>query len=235
MSDQMHDSGRAPREVTFNRRQLYGVLTASLFGGGAAVNAFTDIPERLERQGLLSRIVSEVGQNRRHAVATLIETLAVWAGAMVVCDQMNQRGIAHGTYAGEGEAAAQFALHHPFLDYLHPNVSMPLFEEFVFRLLPSALFAEEQPPNVKLHWVTGLSANAAFALMHNFSNPEPGKFSFKLDSLPLEQYILGAYCWYVQRRGGFMHAVGAHMLYNHLCSAYEWRGKLTESDDARDA
>ena len=49
---------------------------------------------------------------------------------------------------------------------------------------------------------------------------KPSKIRIHLNSLPLEQMILGAYCWYAQRKGGFFHAAGAHVLYNNLCAAY---------------
>ena len=221
--ESINDRKTSLHELTFNRRQLYAMLAAGALGGGAAIQVFTDIPERLERKNLLDRIISEVGQNRRNAVYTLAESIAVWAGSMAVCNQMDARGISHGTHASDGELAEEFARNHPIRDYVHANCMMPLLEEAMFRLVPSALFSEEKPPHVGLHWVTGLSANTIFALIHNVGNPEAGKFTFSLDSLPLEQFILGAYCWYAQRKGGYVHAAGAHVLFNNLCSAYQQR------------
>jgi len=208
-------------EVTLNRRQLYTALASCMGAGALAVGAFTDISERLQRQNLLDRVISEVGQNRRNAVSTLAESIALWAGNMLAANAMDAGGVLHGTHALAGPLAQDYAEKHPTRLYLHANFAMPLFEEAVYRLLPSALFCEERSPDIKLHWVTGLSANAVFAMFHNFSTRQPGEFTFAVDSLPLEQFILGTYCWYVQRRGGFIHAAGAHMLYNNLCSAYD--------------
>jgi len=228
--DQTTEDHKSSIELTLNRRQLYFALTACV----VTIGACTDIPERLQRQNLLDRVLREVGQNRREAVRTLIESIAVWAGGMLVCDTMNAFSITHGTHAHDGAAAQNFSQNHPIRDYLHTNFTMPLFEEAVFRLLPSALFCEERPPNIKIHWVAGLTANTVFALLHNFSQPEPGKFTFTVDSLPLEQFILGAYCWYVQRTGGFIHAAGAHMLWNNLCTAYESSSDLRAAATPKD-
>jgi len=208
-------------EVTLNRRQLYAAIASCMGAGAIAACAFTDIPQRLQQQGLMDRVISEVGQNRRNAVYTLAESIALWAGNMLVCNAMDARGVLHGTHAMDGAAAQEFADRYPIPDYLHKNFAMPLFEEALYRLLPSSLFSEEQSPDIKLHWATGLTANAVFSMIHNFSSRKPGEFTLTVDSLPLEQFLLGTYCWYVQRRGGFMHAAGAHMLYNNLCSAYD--------------
>lgn len=216
-------------EVTPNRRELYGVLAAAAFAGSAAMVTLTDIPHRLERQNLLDRISSEIGQHRRSAVSTLVESIVLWAGNMKLANLMDSGGIMHGTHAAEGQGAIEFAERHPVLDYLGSNFMKPLVEEAIFRLAPSSLFAEEHPPNVQLHWDVGLTANVIFSVIHNFGSPEPGKFKFTLTSLPLEQFILGAYCWHAQRRGGFAHAVGAHVLYNNLCVAYEMRQNLRDS------
>jgi Type II CAAX prenyl endopeptidase Rce1-like len=217
------NNNQALLDVTFSRRQMYGVIAVAAFSGVAGIAAFTEIPERLQRKNLLDRVLSEIGENRQSAISTLVESTVMWAGNMILCNFMDKKGIQHGTHAYDGVGAEEFTENHPIRDYIHSTLTMPVIEEMVFRLVPASLFNEERLPNIKLHWDTGLVANSVFSIMHNFGSPQPGKFTFTIDSLPLEQFILGAYCWYAQRTGGFIHAAGAHILYNNLCTAYESR------------
>lgn len=221
----MSEPEAKPREIRMSRR-LFFVL--AIGGGTAACVATLSAPglreklfQKLDQQSMEERVIAEATANRRSWVRTLVETIAVFGGIVGMGDLVDRIfGIKHGGRAADGDLYAEQAESAPVALYVRDCLVIPIIEEGFFRLLPSAFFAEEQPPNIQTHWGTGLTSAAIFAGIHNFSKPEPDVIALHLDSLPLEQFLLGAYCWYAQRQGGFAHAAGSHVLYNHLCEAW---------------
>jgi hypothetical protein len=228
------DTARRPREVTMSRRNF---LVGTIAGGTAVgwlvlsqTNLDQEIGERLAKKSLVERVKSEAMSHRRSGIRTAVESIVVWAaniGMGAVADKLK---VEHGGHAADGEFYEEQLEESPYAIYARDNWLIPVIEEAIFRLLPSSLFSEEVSPNVQLHWKTGLASTVVFAAIHNFSKPEADKIRLHLDSLPLEQLVLGAYCWYAQRRGGFIHAAGAHDLYNNLCELYyQWFEKGKEA------
>ncbi|HIF33627.1 MAG TPA: CPBP family intramembrane metalloprotease [Planctomycetes bacterium] len=212
------------RQITVSRR---GFIVGSVFGGSALTllmltrtQLLSRMVDKLEKRSLLERLRSEALSNRRNGIRTAVEALVVWATNIGVGEIADRLKVSHGGHAADGPLYDEQLEEAPYATYARDNFLIPIIEEAIFRLLPSAFFSEEKSPNVKLHWKTGLASTAIFSAIHNFSKPEHNKIRIHLDSLPLEQMVLGAYCWYAQRRGGFIHAAGAHVLYNNLCEAY---------------
>lgn len=111
----------------------------------------------------------------------------------------------------------------------------PLSEESLFRIVPHALLSRDG-----MKWEVGLPFNVAFAGIHNVVDArqetkravelsETVKLS--LDTFPLSQFLLGAFCWYVTRRYGELAPILAHSLNNHVPAfalIYGGRGTLAE-------
>jgi hypothetical protein len=212
-------------EVVLSRRQFFSV---SLIGGSAlgtiglvyTPGVSEELAKKLRDKPVLDRLRDEALVNRRNGISTAIETVIMWAGNMALADVLDRTSIKHGGHAGDGEYYAEQVEKAPMKTYLQNNMVIPVIEEMIFRLLPSAFFRDGKAPDTSLRWNVGLTSAALFSLMHNFSMPKPGKIAIHLDSLPLEQMVLGAYCWYAQRKGGFFHATAAHVAYNNLCMHY---------------
>jgi membrane protease YdiL (CAAX protease family) len=77
----------------------------------------------------------------------------------------------------------------------------PMAEEALFRGAPSFLLGAKG-----VRWGTGLFSSAVFALLHS---PE-------LKTLPVPQFLLGAFNWYKMRTRGFGHAFVAHATVNTI-------------------
>lgn len=219
-------------------RRLFFAL--AIGGGTAACVATLAVPpvreqlfEKLDRQTPEERIISEATDNRRSWIRTFVETVFAF-GAVVGVGSLIDRitGIKHGGRAGDGELYAEQAEEAPLATYVRDIWLIPIIEEAFFRLVPSSLFAEEKPPHIQMHWGTGLVSAAVFAGIHNFSKPEPRVIVLHLDSLPVEQFAMGAYWWYAQRTGGFLHAAGSHVLYNNLCEASWYFVESKKQDQA---
>ncbi|MDG2103273.1 MAG: lysostaphin resistance A-like protein [Pirellulaceae bacterium] len=220
----MTEPQKKPREIRMSRRLFFAL---AIGGGSAACVAAMAAPpireqlfEKLDSQTLEERIIAEATDNRRSWILTAVETVCAF-GAVVGVGSLIDRltGIKHGGRAGDGELYAEQAEEAPLATYVRDIWLIPIIEEAFFRLIPSSLFAEEKPPNIRMHWGTGLTSAAVFAGIHNFSKPEPQVIVMHLDSLPVEQFAMGAYWWYAQRTGGYLHAAGSHVLYNNLCEA----------------
>jgi hypothetical protein len=215
---------RRPLEWTMSRRNFMVGSVASGTAAGWLVLTQTqlhvELMDRLEKRPFKERLLSEALSNRRSGIRTAIESVFVWAANIGVGMLADRLKIAHGGHAADGEHYEEQLEESPYTVFARDNFLIPIIEEALFRLLPSAFFSEEKSPDVKLHWKTGLASTVVFAAIHNFSKPEHNKIRIHLNSMPLEQLILGAYCWYAQRRGGFVHAAGAHIFYNNLCEAY---------------
>lgn len=220
----MNQPSKNPREITVSRRLF---IVGTIVGGTAAGIGIVSSPkvqgflfEKLGRRPLSERVAAEATSNRRSAFWTCLETAVTFVANIVIGYVIDRFGVDHGGHAADGDLYAEQLEAAPLSLYVRDNFAIPTVEEAIFRLLPSAFFSEETAPNLKMHWGTGLTSAAFFAAIHNFSKPEEDKITLHLDSLPVEQFVLGTYCWYAQRKGGFGHAVGAHILYNNLCEAY---------------
>jgi hypothetical protein len=212
-------------EIEVSRRAF---MTTAIAGGGSAIIGALSIPRvreevdaRLDRMSIQQRLSSEALSHRRSALTTAIQSIVMWVGNMTVSELLSKTKLEHGGHAGDGQLYGEQMETRPVKTYLRDNFLIPVVEEMLFRLLPSSLFAEEKPPQVKLHWEVGIASTLVFGMVHNFSKQRPDAITIHLKSLPLEQLIMGSYCWYAQRKGGFFHAAGAHVLYNNLCALYE--------------
>jgi hypothetical protein len=239
MNSKTEPEQRRPRHITMSRR---GFMFGSVVGGTvltwlalSRTKLQYEIVDKLEKQSLIERLRSEALSNRRNGIRTAVEAIVVWASNVAIGEIADRLKVSHGGHAGDGPLYDEQLEEAPYRTYARDNFLIPIIEEAIFRLLPSAFFSEETPPNVKLHWKVGLASTAVFSAIHNFSKPEHDKIRIHLDSLPLEQMVLGAYCWYAQRRGGFMHAAGAHVLYNNLCEAYYQFYERHREPDATDS
>lgn len=98
----------------------------------------------------------------------------------------------------------------------------PLFEELTFRGLPAALLGRNGP-----QWAIGIGISALFAVMHNFGAlteqdkqngkvlslgkyPIFGELGFKLDKIPLTQFIGGIMYWGLMQHFGIWSSIAAH-------------------------
>lgn len=217
----MTEPERKSREFTVSRRMfIAGALvggTAAIVGGAMLVprEQLNSLMRSLHQPPLAVRIPTEAKRNDRSIFRTAFETLIVFASNVGLGHLSDFLGIDHGGHAADGELYEEQVEAKPVSMYVQHNIAMPIFEESMFRLLPSAMVSSPG-----MHWRLGLASTALFASIHNFSKPAHDKITVHLDSLPVEQFVLGAYCWYAQRSGGFLHSAGSHVLYNNLCEAY---------------
>jgi membrane protease YdiL (CAAX protease family) len=85
----------------------------------------------------------------------------------------------------------------------------PVFEEAINRLLPSAIADRVMPSKRNSNrWPLGIASSLVFAAMHGFEN-NSGR---KINPAPLA--VAGLSAWYIQRQGGYKHAVIDHALNN---------------------
>ena len=208
------------REVTISRRWF---IAGTLVGGTAIGLAVLTRPsvqklvfDKLQTEPLPQRAKAEALANRRSIFWTAVETVVVFFANVFLGNLFDSAGVDHGGHAADGELYEEQLESAPISIYARDNFVMPIIEETMFRLLPSAFFSDDR----KLHWGTGLASAAFFAGIHNVSKPEADKITLHFDSIPVEQFVLGCYCWWAQRRGGFLHSAGSHVLYNNLCEAY---------------
>lgn len=115
----------------------------------------------------------------------------------------------------------------------------PAAEESFFRIIPGLLVRQQDG----MQWGVGIPSSIAFAAIHNLirrgecAERELNLGSgvrLSLDVVPLPQFLLGAYCWYVMRRYGDLAPVVAHAFNNQAAAfALVWGGKETFSDFQR--
>lgn len=100
-------------------------------------------------------------------------------------------------------------------------VAAPFAEEIAFRLLPTMAWISKQ--DVSDRWDVGIASALAFAYMHNIeqTNVKIGNLVFPMptgrmhiQSIPINQFVLGIYTWFAMRRRGFSHAMLAHSIHN---------------------
>jgi hypothetical protein len=222
MSDNSEE--RQAWEWTMPRRHfLLGSIAGGTALGWLALSqggVGDELANRLNKMSVADRLKAEATSNRRSGIRTAVESIVIWASNIGIGMAADRLKIAHGGHAADGDLYEEQLEESPYTIFARDNFLIPIIEEALFRLFPSSFFTEEKAPDIKLHWKTGLASTVVFAAIHNFSKPEHNKITLHLDSIPLEQLILGGYCWYAQRYGGFIHAAGAHVLYNNLCEAY---------------
>lgn len=90
---------------------------------------------------------------------------------------------------------------------INTTVSMPLLEEFGFRLW----FNTFLPNNNKNYWELGIPVNIFFAYYHNFEKNEEDNIEFESEYIPIPQFIMGCFYWYLIRQKGFEHSVLSHL------------------------
>lgn len=206
-------------ELEFSRREFLSYFTLGGIASVVAIAAKTDAPERFANRPFKERFEEEFKQNRRGAVSTLVETMVAWIGVYLASHGLEKLGIESGGSAAEGQLYQESIEKNPAGTYARDNVIIPILEELAFRFIPSALIDGKERGQIR--WDVGLTSSAIFALIHTVAHPEDDKFTVSLTRLPLEQFILGSFCWYLQRKGGTLHAIGAHLLYNNMWAAYE--------------
>lgn len=112
------------------------------------------------------------------------------------------------------------------------GVAGPIMEEVLFRIIPGHLLFGEG-----MQWSVGIPANLAFAAIHNViaegevstrSVQLSDRVKLSLDLVPLPQFMLGAYCWYVMKRYGDWAPLVAHAINNQgLALSLVWGGRGT--------
>lgn len=97
---------------------------------------------------------------------------------------------------------------------------IPISEELLFRVIPSLCLRKEGA-----HWQVGIPTTLAYAAVHNIvpaNAPTERAISLgphskiSLDYVPLTQFMLGAFCWYLARTQGELAPVLAHIFNNQL-------------------
>lgn len=100
--------------------------------------------------------------------------------------------------------------------------SQPALEELLFRVLPSLMC-----PGSGVEWHVGIPTSLAFAGVHNLVSAEVetkravllgANAKLSLDYVPLNQFLLGAFCWYTARRYGELAPVVAHVFNNQAAA-----------------
>lgn len=112
---------------------------------------------------------------------------------------------------------------------------LPAGEELIFRILPSWLLRKEG-----MQWQVGIPMSLAFAAAHNLMDvkhktqsavPLSDGVKLSLDTIPLPQFLLGAFCWYVMRKYGDLAPILAHALNNQAAAlAVVLGGKQTYAE-----
>ena len=98
-------------------------------------------------------------------------------------------------------------------------VRAPIIEEALFRIIPSYLSG-----GAGKRWDVGIPTSALFALLHNLTAREtPGlgiplgaERKLALTWVPLPQFMMGCYFWYLMREHGALAALLTHSGANHL-------------------
>jgi hypothetical protein len=100
--------------------------------------------------------------------------------------------------------------------------SQPALEELLFRVLPSMWC-----PGPGVEWHVGIPTSLVFAGIHNLVSAEAetkraislgNNVKLSLDYVPLNQFLLGAFCWYTARRYGELAPVVAHVFNNQAAA-----------------
>lgn len=97
-------------------------------------------------------------------------------------------------------------------------IGAPMWEEIFFRAFPSKLLDKYFPGTKKETLMqVGVPISAIFAMVH-ITNVPP-KFRGKF--IPVSQFMMGCYFWYVMRKRGAMPAIMSHSEMNALIPVFE--------------
>lgn len=116
--------------------------------------------------------------------------------------------------------------------YIEAAWLAPIAEEVMFRVIPSVCLRRQGA-----HWQVGIPTALAYAAAHNLvsSNAETRRAislgtnaKLSLDYVPLNQFMLGAFFWYLARTHGELAPVLAHVFNNQLAGiSLVWGGRET--------
>ncbi len=120
--------------------------------------------------------------------------------------------IEHGNKSLSEEKILKYLKEKPIESLIEIGFLGPVFEESVFRALPSG-FIDSKDKSCR--WDVGIPVSAIFALVHNFDKNEFGNLKFE-KSIPLSQFMGGLFYWYLMREKGYSHAVLAHLMNNTM-------------------
>ncbi|QQR92257.1 MAG: CPBP family intramembrane metalloprotease [Candidatus Iainarchaeum archaeon] len=97
-------------------------------------------------------------------------------------------------------------------------VGAPMWEEIFFRAFPSKLLNQYMPGKTKeTVWEAGIPISMIFAVAHIPNVPK--KFQGKF--MPISQFMMGCYYWYVMRQRGLLPAMASHSEANALIPVLE--------------
>jgi hypothetical protein len=220
-------------DITFNMSRREGLLgmvlgtTAVAIGGLTGImsdDKYADKVESLEK--MRETFGHEAIRSSKSVLRSAIESTLFSIANIKLSDALERAHIVSG-----GKAAYHLELDTLFQKALletHAIVLAPFVEELFFRVLPSAIIHDAKNPHMR--WDVGLTSLTIFGLIHNLGKSDDGGYFVSLNSLPIQQLTLGAFCWYQVRTGGGVHAWSAHVLYNVLAGFLE--PKEREGDGA---
>lgn len=174
--------------------------------------------ERTSRRTFLRRFIGLSGKGEEASLVDTVKlatafTLSAIASSPVASAAEEQTGLRINQGSKAHDNTTDLLLNYPLFFYLAGSVVAPLFEEAVFRLLPSALL----PKRLGTMWEVGIPSAATFAVVHNLSFSESTKEPImNFDAVPAYQFIAGLLFWKLARERGYMHAVVAHSTYNSI-------------------
>jgi hypothetical protein len=199
--------------IKVSRRTFYSLLFAGAVGGVASYISFSEKSDIPDIETLAHRAYDRALESKSSELWTLGESVLFSVAQEALARGLDRLNIRHGANAYvRQDAIAPPETRLEFLwDLVKKNGLAPILEEAIFRLAP-AVFTKD----AEMSWVTGMTANTFFSLIHNIDFHEDGNFLIHYKSLPILQFILGSYCWYLMKSRGFSHAVAAHATYNCL-------------------
>ncbi len=192
-------------------------MAAATLGGTYAFVSFGDPESIPTREELLDNLRTQALAAEGSYLTTLGGTVLFTAAQEMLARVLDARQVRHGAQAADNRFYDEQLESHPLWTAVMDNGLKPVIEEAIFRLVPAALFT--QPG--KMSWGVGLASNSLFGAIHNFGLDDDGNLTFAYKSLPILQFLLGAYCWYLMKARGFTHAAAAHVAYNSLLHLLE--------------
>lgn len=208
--------------TTFSRRELLSISAKIGFAlaapplsagtvGNENINPLIVLDPRHEDSAPSVRDASsqENLKSKSEYVNTVVETALMEVSSVIASKILDGVDLPHGnqsiTDTQAKDLLSKFDLKLITLD----TVLLPIIEETVFRLYPSALLGKGGGN----HWDVGIPTSALFALIHNFNQKDKIRLQFQ-NSIPISEFIGGLFYWYLVRERGFPHSVFAHTLGN---------------------
>lgn len=215
---QEEDKGRKPPErsnkqdVSEEGKLLPGFVLAVVGGPGV----------RAGISKVAEAISSKLRLGKGTYKETILETSLQMASAVLAQEVFAALKIKHTPDLLESDYGKHL-LNNPALFFSMAAVQAPLFEETLFRLIPSEAAAlikkNPEPLGEKSElWKVGIPISAIFALGHNFQPSDEGRMKY-VNSVPLAHFMMGLFFWHLMREKGFNHAVLAHSYNNTLAFA----------------